>query len=1034
MAILLQNTVEDIYHDDDELLYKDMDSKVKAAFQTSQGLIENKENLGDIFNANKDQREFDFKFVIYLAKLKYCLKMLAKFNCEEDILDKIENHHILNNFTANCKTLLELPQCQGKNESIYQFLVKEIIRKYGSPQFKSISSHDELKWIVPKEIFGSDFTVSDKYILMGSDYALVKGALISCLLDNKVLDLETLFKKKAVPFPIIIAALYRNITYSFKTKPDKSTCLIFESCLNKHFPSYKNYWSPMLDNSLSHNLKITEETCKKFDVNALLVQLKFSILMSTSPAIKNLAALINSPGNFKNDYIPAMPQDSIFDTQKAVNDAARGNENPTWYECPNGHTYCLFDCGRPWVVFKCKSCNADIGGTNHVLLPGNKKVTPKDNSVKGYCLPDAAALPEDPIPERTLSAYSFAVLKFVIHSCLYFACDTQEEQVTSIMSFNSMPDKKKFFWDQLTKDLKILGKALNINSEEVITLMHLVCKKIFSNTRPNSNWQSKEDRSRWEDNFQLIIDPIFKNSAMELEKAREAIKNNNKDNDEQSQHIFFMAYELNDDDDSNKACKNVYDNKNFWKYKPRVNLTILNTEIRSQTLSDEFFLLKRFIDKEPHIKLLRNLSTIMRFLNFLQTSFNKDMFKHYAANLSIRQILRKNELPKNFSDKEIEEAILCMERTWYDLKTFIVRKFANDLNLNYIFTLDSKLSFFLPTAAKGDGLICFSLVRYLLGIQNEILDFYKPCQASEAIEIYDAIMFDKEDNIIVYEDIELLKIIKHNYSYDKESKKWFFKFEKISNLICDTFFKNKPKCNLKTIQLFEYADEINDYSLFNKLNEVIPQDCIDSVIQIKIFKEFKDITETSDALNLVKIIINYAKTTSASSDENLKLFIERIYAENNLKTARDALKFNIQDYCQLKHLKNLWIVLMIKKMIFNYRNDQPPFENLHSEFKNVNSVVKVPFANTNPNTVLSLSVVLFQIIEFQLVNASQEMRQTLAETKITDFFEYSLPSLDPIKESDESLKNLSSFISSEIKIKEIHQLWMACTVILDLIH
>jgi len=109
------------------------------------------------------------------------------------------------------------------------------------------------------------------------------------------------------------------------------------------------------------------------------------------------------------------------------------------------------------------------------------------------------------------------------------------------------------------------------------------------------------------------------------------------------------------------------------------------------------------------------------------------------------------------------------------------------------------------------------------------------------------------------EDVQFLNIIKHNYSYDPTQKKWFFSFEHISKLIGEKFFENKPKVDLKvgikisyfikeniyennlnlflkkSIQLFEYADEINDYSLFKKLNEVIKQ----VKIQFKFKNKFK---------------------------------------------------------------------------------------------------------------------------------------------------------------------------------------------------
>ena len=115
----------------------------------------------------------------------------------------------------------------------------------------------------------------------------------------------------------------------------------------------------------------------------------------------------------------------------------------------------------------------------------------------------------------------------------------------------------------------------------------------------------------------------------------------------------------------------------------------------------------------------------------------------------------------------------------------------------------------------------------------------------------------------------------------------------------------------------------------------------------------------------------------------------------------------IIEHCQLKHLKNLWIILMVKKMLFNYKNDQVktnesifylfffkvyninylllkmPFENLSNDFKaSITEVSNVEvFANSNPVAALSLSVILFQIIEFLLMKLTEEERATQIETK-----------------------------------------------------
>lgn len=46
---------------------------------------------------------------------------------------------------------------------------------------------------------------------------------------------------------------------------------------------------------------------------------------------------------------------------------AMGLERGHWFKCPNGHVYCITECGGAMERSKCPECKADIGGMNHAL-------------------------------------------------------------------------------------------------------------------------------------------------------------------------------------------------------------------------------------------------------------------------------------------------------------------------------------------------------------------------------------------------------------------------------------------------------------------------------------------------------------------------------------------------------------------------------------------------------------------------------------------------------------------------------------------
>lgn len=61
---------------------------------------------------------------------------------------------------------------------------------------------------------------------------------------------------------------------------------------------------------------------------------------------------------------------------KAMPDMKAGH----WFKCPNGHFYCIGECGGANQVGKCPDCGAAVGGTRHTLLPGNTHTGELDGS------------------------------------------------------------------------------------------------------------------------------------------------------------------------------------------------------------------------------------------------------------------------------------------------------------------------------------------------------------------------------------------------------------------------------------------------------------------------------------------------------------------------------------------------------------------------------------------------------------------------------------------------------------------------------
>ncbi|KAG8191754.1 hypothetical protein JTE90_008817 [Oedothorax gibbosus] len=59
---------------------------------------------------------------------------------------------------------------------------------------------------------------------------------------------------------------------------------------------------------------------------------------------------------------------------------AMGLSKGHWYQCPNGHVYCITECGGAMQESKCNECGENIGGAQHRILSTNRVATAMDGA------------------------------------------------------------------------------------------------------------------------------------------------------------------------------------------------------------------------------------------------------------------------------------------------------------------------------------------------------------------------------------------------------------------------------------------------------------------------------------------------------------------------------------------------------------------------------------------------------------------------------------------------------------------------------
>ena len=292
------------------------------------------------------------------------LSILARLCYDAKTFASIKNKSLFDEFNAIVK---EIVLCLKPTSSkLINFIIKDMIRKYGSSSLKYVQSNSLINWMTPQDIIGDDKNIVDKYVLGGRNYNTCKEAILYCFREktHNALD-EKLHEKADELLPYLCVSFYQNITLLYRNVDNLTTKIaeIFDPVLVKYYANEQRLVSPLLGNSFEHNLRVSEQTWPSVDLGLLLVQIKFCLVYSKSNLIKPLRDLILTPNVFEGRYFPTMPQDNLFDVKIAL--APTGIEATKFYACPNGHIYVIGNCGRPWVKDRCKECGEEIGGEGH---------------------------------------------------------------------------------------------------------------------------------------------------------------------------------------------------------------------------------------------------------------------------------------------------------------------------------------------------------------------------------------------------------------------------------------------------------------------------------------------------------------------------------------------------------------------------------------------------------------------------------------------------------------------------------------------
>ncbi|XP_052215091.1 E3 ubiquitin-protein ligase rnf213-alpha-like isoform X2 [Dreissena polymorpha] len=816
-----------------------------------------------------------------------------------------------------------------KNDWPRVFLAKQLCRGYGIEVYRGIcnSSSGDLKWLAYNSA-GDLVADSDRYIVCGTNYTNVRQAVSKCLQQStEIKNLEILLenmKTKDSNYPIYVQlAIHRLVTCANAINATTDS----EEKLNLHqffadtsLIEDKVVMLGLLKNNLQPNcLKIdSRKDAVYFGLQCLLTHFKFVLLACPHPnsLMKPFVALMNGDACIENMFLPAMPDRNSDE----ILDAAGFAEMV--YECPNGHKYLIGDCGRPYSMGKCNECGAEIGGKGHVAHKANKL----DNSALGHTLGEATE--KGTISDiRNLNSTYGTVVRFLVHMAMYLGpVEKVQAVIRSELDTNHVAT---FLLNHMYKNIKDLYQLIGLGADDVFLLMHHLLHHVALKIGPvgirssYANVETKQYRGLWESEFsQQVLKDVLSNLTV-LTHLNQRLATDNRPGDP----LMSRIYETEGSEVLNPD--NLLEDSRMWMYRTPTTIEHMLQKLESVCSNVKRYpVLQLLMKKDKILQALRYVPNILNLVRTLLNRYLKKIDKVEALNVNIKTIKTENSVP------EIHNWITAFEKAWEITRPSLnmhvcrtgngIADFPKEFCSKSI-TDETPLAVLLPSTV-GPGLCSYAMLDFLFREQNAFLDDYIRMAGIKDIK-HPSVkpMAVTSTHLISYDhDHDLLPLVLANCRYSFEvgtQTNIEYDFDGMERQLMDRLLNSKSKIEIQQylkMDLMVYRTEMSNSSVFKRLNEIIKQEPLNFTLRNQIIEEFHHVRDACTSIDKLDIAISFLQTIGGDPNMPLTTFMENTI---QMKNAVHGQK--VQQFCQLKHAKALWLLLSFQrsKLLVDYLGD-----------------------------------------------------------------------------------------------------------------
>ncbi|XP_035509925.1 E3 ubiquitin-protein ligase rnf213-alpha-like [Morone saxatilis] len=874
----------------------------------------------------------------HIAKLRLSLTVAAKL-----ISDSLSDSNVPDGAEDFLNTVIKL--CEDSGNDWYRvYLIRKLSEWKGVEFVQTLVKQQEFTWLFPKEILqqNEDGGQMDQFLVYGEEYKAVRDAVAKAVVDGDVDQIEEACEKCTVPprnrTMFVLLALFREVTTLYKSAnaslhPTPEQCQSFGDLIQGsrylHQREVRDFASALVHNRLGALAMSPGNTLGDNTVIELTIHLAAVLLTGTHLLVMPLKQLGLLPENMQGAFIPTMPDDMLAVAQAVIQ---QDYGQLTWYMCPNNHPCFVDECGLPMQRGRCLECGQEVGGDNHLALPGFRPIQlQQDHTRPGHILGDPERRNNlDALDTKNMSLTPFTLVRLVTHLAMLLGASEKSQFVQHIIQ-PPVEDVSLFLALHIMKDLDQLSQALGRGADDTVTTVHLVIKSLHelvqaSHSGIDPSLTTKESRNTWETTVAAdIMTPQLRDLDQLLQDAKGSIRT-----DSRVSSNFIMRTTFGDDCTflTSLAQGSQVHSSAVWSCRERLSMLTLTHIVEQHDQKEELPLLWRFLQKEREFRQIKFLPNILILQRRLVRNFQNASDQIVG---SIRDFIEGQREMKTWYDKHIDIFL----KTWNLLKESVASHelkipdefCSEDLDLN------SDLQYLLPRR-QGPGLCATGLVSYLVALHNELVNAVDSHTGEDSSSYKVSVAELTEQHVIQYEvEKDLLPLVLSNCQYSLERGHETisqYDLPRIQQQILTRFLQGKPLITRTGIPTLVKTQERDYETIFKAVKGKVPQDALSSLIRNALSRVLDSYSEVCEALKIVELILGFLSVTGG--DPMMSLVT---YLQDNLKMV-DHIDHHISQAlsrCRLGHCVSLWQLLSSLKSEKMLHLKREPFSGYPAEYQ-----------------------------------------------------------------------------------------------------